>query len=447
MKGKEFFSSLDEIRSFAMDRGIPVSFDDDIQVLFSPVRIGEFYAPNALVIQPMEGCDATAGGSPTEMTFRRYRRFAAGGSGLIWFEATAVVPEGKGNPKHLYLARTNTDCFRKLVCEVHRTANMSMGEGHRPLCILQLTHAGRFSRPVAEKAPVYAARNPFLDEKAGVGPNHEPISDGGLDRLRDRYVEAAVLALEAGFDGVDIKACHHYLVSELLSAHTRPGKYGGNLERRARFLLETVERIRAAAGEKFILAVRLNIFDGIAYPYGFGIDRDNHMQPDFTEPLWLVDQLRQRGVKLVNASGGTPYFNPHVGRPFDIPPVGEKAPDEHPLSGVSRLLGLAAVVQKEFSEIAVVSTGYSWFRQFMGHAGAATVKEGGARLVGVGRMAFAYPDYARDLQHKGSLDHEKCCINCSMCTQIMRDGGSTGCVVRDKEVYGPIYRQGRKQKV
>ena len=66
-----------------------------------------------------------------------------------------------------------------------------------------------------------------------------------------------------------------------------------------------------------------------------------------------------------------------------------------------------------------------------------------ADIVGLGRGAFAYPDFARDLTVKGALDPKKCCITCSRCTQIMRDGGRTGCVVFDREVYGPIYKAGR----
>ncbi|WP_028307018.1 hypothetical protein [Desulfitibacter alkalitolerans] len=64
-------------------------------------------------------------------------------------------------------------------------------------------------------------------------------------------------------------------------------------------------------------------------------------------------------------------------------------------------------------------------------------------LAGVGRMAFAYPDFAKDLMEKGRLEKSKVCTACSKCTQIMRDGGRTGCVIRDSEVYLPIYKEGR----
>ena len=79
----------------------------------------------------------------------------------------------------------------------------------------------------------------------------------------------------------------------------------------------------------------------------------------------------------------------------------------------------------------------------MPYVGAAVLKNRMAGIIGSGRMAFAYPDFAKDILTKGKLDPNKVCIACSACTQIMRDGGTTGCVVRDNKVYGPIYRHGR----
>ncbi len=64
-----------------------------------------------------------------------------------------------------------------------------------------------------------------------------------------------------------------------------------------------------------------------------------------------------------------------------------------------------------------------------------------AALIGLGRQAFAYPNAVRDILETGAMDPAKCCVACSACTQIMRDGGRTGCVVRDAAIYGPEYRK------
>jgi len=80
----------------------------------------------------------------------------------------------------------------------------------------------------------------------------------------------------------------------------------------------------------------------------------------------------------------------------------------------------------------------------MPHVAAGVIRSGGATLIGQGRGAFAYPDSVQDILTTGRMDPAKCCVTCSACTQIMRDGGMTGCVVRDAAIYGPQYRLGRR---
>jgi len=144
-----------------------------------------------------------------------------------------------------------------------------------------------------------------------------------------------------------------------------------------------------------------------------------------------------------NVTIANPYFNPHVGRPFNETIVGGYEEPEHPLTGVNRLTGLTAEIQREFPDIAIVGTGYSWLRTIFANVAAANKAKGRITLVGAGRMAFAYPDFAKDIVTRGRMLPEKVCVACSACTQIMRDGGMTGCVVRDNEVYGPIFERGR----
>jgi 2,4-dienoyl-CoA reductase-like NADH-dependent reductase (Old Yellow Enzyme family) len=126
--------------------------------------------------------------------------------------------------------------------------------------------------------------------------------------------------------------------------------------------------------------------------------------------------------------------------------AGGTVPNEHPLTGVSRFLRITGSLQKAVPDLPVVGTGYSWLRRYFPHVGAAVVRDKEAAFVGVGRGAFAYPDWVKDLKTKGQLDRGKVCITCSKCTQIMRDGGTTGCAVRDREVYLPIYKAGRKKR-
>ena len=89
-------------------------FSDELKVLSKSVEIGKKTVKNSLGIHPMEGCDANPDGSCSDLALRRYERFAKGGAGLIWFEATAVNPKGKDNPRHLNITEENLEKFKEV---------------------------------------------------------------------------------------------------------------------------------------------------------------------------------------------------------------------------------------------------------------------------------------------------------------------------------------------
>lgn len=439
------FQSLDEVRRQSAGLGLDLHFHPDLSPLFHPRKIGSREVANRLVVLPMEGCDGLADGAPGELTFRRYRRFAAGGAGLLWLEATAVVAEGRANPRQIWLHPGNIPQFAGLVREIHQAARDHHGRAHRPLAIVQLTHSGRYSRPGRQPAPIIAHHSPYLDPGHRLPADYPLISDSELERLEDVYVEAARCAWEAGFDGVDVKACHRYLISELHASHARAdSRYGGSFENRTRFFRNIVGKIRSAL-PGLLVTTRMNACDAMAYPYGFGVDREDATRPDLAEPLDLIRFLAGAGVPLVNITIGNPYYNPYVNRPFDLPAAGGALPPEHPLVGVARFVQIVREIQQAFPTLAVVGGGYSWLRQFFPQLAAANLSRGWASLAGVGRLAFAYPDFARALAERGALDAGRVCVACSACSQIMRDGGRSGCVPRDAEVYEPIYKAGRAE--
>jgi 2,4-dienoyl-CoA reductase (NADPH2) len=437
------FKTLEDLQAKIAELGLDLPTETDLSPLARSVRIGSKQTPSALAVHPMEGCDGTADGKPDELTIRRYLRFARGGAGLLWFEATAVVQEGRANPRQLWLNAANAASFAALRTQALAAGKEVNGSSYEPFTTLQLTHSGRYSRPVDKPAPRIAHHDGVLDKVLNIPEDYPLVSDDDLDRLQDRYVEAARLAYQCGFDGVDIKNCHRYLMNELLAAHTRPGRYGGSFENRTRLLLDVVRRVRAELPD-LALTIRLNVYDGHPYPWGWGVDPSDPKVPDLTEPLRLIGLLQEAGVALINVTAGNPYFTPYINRPFDANVVGVPMPEENPLVGVARLINLARQIKQTYPDLVIVGTGYSWLRQHLGHVAAAVIRRGWADIVGVGREAFAYPDFARDLLTKGTLDPRAVCITCSRCTQIMRDHGCAGCVPFDKEVYGPIYADGRK---
>ena len=441
MEHKRFhYKSLDELKQELDLVGVRLPLSEDLSALQREVKIGSKTAANSIAIQPMEGCDGTADGRPAELTLRRYDRFARSGAGLIWAEAVAITPEGRANPRQLWLTRDNLDEYKKFVAGIKETCMRE--NGFEPVVIMQATHSGRYSKPEGVPAPLIAYNNPIFEGDKPIAAERI-MSDDYLYGLVDKFGASASLAEQAGFDGVDIKCCHRYLNSELLSAYTRKGDFGGSLENRTRLLRSGVAAAQAATGSDFIVTSRLNVYDGFAYPYGWGVREGEGTEVDLTEPLELVRVLHQEmGMKLLDVTIGNPYFNPHVNRPYDGGPY---VPSEHPLEGVARMAHCVAEIQRANPELKVISSGLSYLRQFSANLAAGELENGVCSIAGFGREAFAYPDFPQDIFKKGAMEPNKCCIACGKCTELMRAGSTAGCVIRD-EVYLPIYRRDVQDK-
>lgn len=426
------YRTLDELKREIQHLNVNCPVDEDLDVLLEEIKIGDKVIPNRLAIHPMEGADSNDDGSPGELTLRRYHRYAGGGAGLIWFEAVAVNESGRANSSQLYLNENTVGAFESMVEMVRERAQEVMGKDFEPYLVIQLTHSGRFG----ENRNILFHHD-LVDKAAGISKEKAVMTDEELEQLEDDFLKTARLAREAGFDAVDIKACHRYLLSENLAAHTRKGRYGGDYENRTKLLKNAIKKI--AEEVEIDLAVRMNVYDAIPYPYGWGTDQEGN--EDHTEPERLVRELENLGVKLINITAATPYLWPHINRPYDLPGSRGYQPPEHPFIGVERLLRLGRVVQEAASKAIVVGTGFSWLRQFAPYVAAGVIKNGWATMVGFGRQAFAYPDFARDIIENRALNPRKVCITCSKCAELKAGKKHSGCVVRDKEVYLPIYRE------
>lgn len=411
-------------------------YRDDTAILASPCHTAGHTLPNRIVYQPMEGCDGTGDGTPGELTVRRYRRFAHGGPGLIWFEATAILPEARANPRQMMLTERNSDAYKRLLDEMRE---ISLREnGYAPLILCQLTHSGRYSKPNGYPEPLVAQHRPLFE---GDKPLSEDriLSDDYLAALPERYTDAARLAAEVGFDGVDIKSCHGYLLSELLGAYGRSGPFGGEAyENRTRVLLSAVEAVRAAAPASLLLASRFNAYDGFPYPHGFAAS-DRAGVPDLREPRRLAQDLAARGVRILDVTMGNPYQNNEVNRPTSF---AEATP---PYESILRMLAGARAVAEAARAVAAdtltVATGYSFLGSQAAQVAAADIGAGNFELMGLGRQTFADPDSAREILHSGSADPHRLCLTCGKCTALMRAGKTPGCVIYDKEIYGSLYRE------
>jgi 2,4-dienoyl-CoA reductase-like NADH-dependent reductase (Old Yellow Enzyme family) len=466
------YRSTDDLEADARRLGLDLRLSDDLSPLFRPVSVGPLRVGNALCIQPMEGCDGTLDGRPDELTFRRYRRFGAGGAKLIWGEATAVLDEGRANSRQLLISDQTAPDLERMLRECRQAHREAFGGDDDLVVGLQLTHSGRYSycRPlIAFHDPILDPRT-LVDKASGrtVDADYPLLTDDYLQRLVDHYVAAARLAQDIGFQFVDIKQCHRYLLSELLAAKTRPGPYGGSLENRTRLARDIFTRIRAEV-PGLVIATRLNVFDGIPYrmrpgsnegepcPWqtpvrsAWGTREDDPLQPDLVEPAAWIGEMACLGVALVNVSMGNPYATPHVIRPFEYPPPDGYETPEHPLIGVDRHFRLAEQLQRLHPQLPLVGSGYSYLQEFLFQAGAANLRDGRITFVGVGRAALPQPDFVRQLQETGRLERKRICRTFSYCTALMRAKHNelgqfaTGCPPFDKEVYGPIWDEAKKE--
>ena len=264
------------------------------------------------------------------------------------------------------------------------------------------------------------------------------MTDEEIERAEDAVARTARIAEEAGFDGVDVKCCHRYLGSELLSAFTRKGRYGGDFDNRTRYVRQAALKARQNTGADFIVTSRLNIYDGFPYPYGFGVKEGGAPEFDSTEPIRLVKALeKEAGMELIDITMGNPYVNPHVNRPADKQPYEIL---EDPLIDVKRMVDGIGEVKAACPEMAVIGSALSYARQFCGNLAAGAIEAGKYDAAGFGRMAFAYPEFAGELLAGRALDAKKCCIGCGKCSQLMRLGSTAGCVVRDP-YYTDLYRR------
>src|SRR5688572_10990213 len=318
--------SVEALAARLAELGCELPLDNEIDTaaegspLAEPIDVAAQRVGNRWCIHPMEGWDANRDGSPSEHTLRRWRHFGRSGAKLIWGgEAAAVRPDGRANPNQTLATAWNRLGLQKLLKELHDGHREQCGSLDGLLVGLQLTHSGRFCKPEdhGRWAPRIAYHHPLLDEKFKIDPNDDSVvwTDDEVERLIDDYVAAARLAYEVGFKFVDVKACHGYLLHEFLSARVRPGRFGGDLAGRSRVLLTIIDRIRSEL-PGLIIGVRLSVFDTVPYrtsrevgqpmvyarllPYewGFGVDKDDPLKYDLTEPIELMRTLVERGVAM-----------------------------------------------------------------------------------------------------------------------------------------------------
>ncbi|GAA3017007.1 NADH:flavin oxidoreductase/NADH oxidase [Streptomyces fulvorobeus] len=297
-----------------------------MSALFEPYVLRSLTIPNRVWMSPM--CQYSAevfgpnAGVANDWHFSHYAARAAGGTGLVLVEATAVSPEGRISPADLGLWNdTQVEAFRRI------TAFLA-AQGSVPG--IQLAHAGRKAsteRPWRGGGPIEAgapggegwlpvAPSPAAYDDDRPAPRELTVDEIG--EIVEQFADAARRALAAGFEVAEIHGAHGYLIGQFLSPHSnrRTDAYGGSFENRIRFALQVVDAVRAVWPDELPLFFRISATDWLTE--NADDERDGWTAD---ETVRLAHELRAHGVDLLDVSTGglAPRASIPVGPGYQVP--------------------------------------------------------------------------------------------------------------------------------
>jgi 2,4-dienoyl-CoA reductase-like NADH-dependent reductase (Old Yellow Enzyme family) len=264
--------------------------------LFSEIKVGNLNLQNRIVIPPM--CQYSASeGLANEWHLFHYGNLAFSGAGLLIFEATAVEPEGRITHADLGLWDEKTAAALRRVVDFIRLHCQT------PLA-LQISHAGR---KASTHIPWQGGKHIPFDQPMGwqtFSPSETAQSTGDsppkelstdeIEAIIENFARTAKLAVEIGFDAIEIHAAHGYLIHQFLSPITnnRSDNYGGSFENRIRFVIRILEAIKEAVTAKFTIGIRISATDWIKGGW------------DLPQSIALSNELKKRGISYIHVSSG-----------------------------------------------------------------------------------------------------------------------------------------------
>ena len=355
--------------------------------LLEPIKVGTISLRNRIVMAPMLTCLAAPDGSVTTEAIEYYSERAKGGVGAIITEFSYVDDEESKVREHQLGVYSD-----HLIPGIGKLAEAIKNNGAR--AIFQICHAGRqTSKSVMGRRPVAPSAIPYYGEM----PRELTIAE--IEEIQTAFAEAASRAKQGGFDGVEVHGCHGYLISQFVSPYSnkRCDRYGGSLADRALFALETVRKLRAKVGSRFIVGYRMNGDDYV--PDGITLE----------EVSEFAEMLEEAGVDYIHVSGGTGESLQYIVQPMYI----EQACYVH----------LAEVVKKAV-KIPVITAGSHTIE-----TAEEALREGKADLVAFGRTLIADPDMPKKLASGLIEDIRPCIRGNEGCTSNVRRDQALRCEV------------------
>jgi anthraniloyl-CoA monooxygenase len=303
---------LEEVERWFQSKALGVPVNDPAPPMFAPYRLRDLSLANRVVVSPMAMYSARDG-IPNDFHLVHYGSRAQGGAGLLYTEMTCVSADGRITPgcAGLY-APEHVEAWKRIVDFVHSNTNAKF--------CLQLGHSGpKGSTKVGWEGydvpletgnwPIMAASDVPWSPRNQVP---KPMNRVDMDEVREQFVAATRMAVEAGFDMVELHAAHGYLLSSFITPLTnrRSDEYGGGLENRLRYPLEIFRAMRAAWPEDRPMSVRISANDWMD---------DQGVTPD--EAVLIGRAFAEAGADLIDVSAGQTWADcaPVYGRMFQTP--------------------------------------------------------------------------------------------------------------------------------
>jgi len=335
--------------------------------LFTPEKVGSIVVKNRVVMAPMTRCRAI-GNVPNELMTEYYKQRS--GAGLIITEGTSPSPNGLGYARIPGIfSNQQVDAWRKITSSVHKDGGK---------IVIQLMHTGRISHPfnmtegaqILAPSPIKAAGQMWTDAKQlqDFAVPHEMSSEDIL-HSKTEFVDAALNAMDAGFDGVELHSANGYLLEQFLSpaSNIRKDNYGGSIENRSRFVIEVASAVTEAIG-KGKTSIRLS-------PYGVANDMPHYPEIETTY-AYLSEQLNNLDIAYIHIVDHSAMGAPVV--PLEI----------------------KKLIRNNFKNTVILSGGYDRERA------ESDLESGLGNLVAFGRPFINNPDLVERFKNNWSLSQD-----------------------------------------
>ena len=366
--------------------------------LFEPFTLKGRSLKNRIVMPGLASFLIEDDGSINDKTVEHYRGRASGGPAMVIVEACAVSPEGIVSA---HQARIYHDRF---IEGLSRIARVMKAEGALPA--VQIHHGGRQTSSRVIKRKPFAPSNLPCPTISG---EVEPLSVEGIQDIIRKFGDAAVRAVQAGFELIEIHGAHGYLINQFISkfSNIRDDAYGGDTTRRARFAVDVVREVRRRVGEDFPISFKISAQEFV--PGGLSVE----------ESIEILKLLVSAGMDIVQVSAGNDATPEWICQPMFM----EKA-----------CLADSAATIKKALRIPVMAVG----RINDPLLADALIRDEKADLVCIGRGLLADPEMPKKAQ-QGNLDDIRICIACNTCMESIFRKGRVECLVnptlgREKEM-------------